>query len=151
MDGNYKGLTPFIVDDITQGWHRLTLRKTGYYEVTTWLQFTSDYMLYQTSMVEITGFLQVEVFPPDSIVTVGSITVTSGPPGAAGRQLHHPGQGVRVRRLLGEHHDLGEGRHGHLHHAQPRAVRGHVPLSSPARDQPGQPRHPGNHRRARFQ
>ena len=78
VDGNYKGLTPFIVDDITQGWHRLTLRKTGYYEVTTWLQFTSDYMLYQTSMVQITGFLQVEASPADSIVTVGSNTVIPG-------------------------------------------------------------------------
>lgn len=78
VDGDFKGLTPFIVTDIPQGWHRLTIRKSGYREVSTWLQFTSDYMLYQTSLVENTGFLQIDVSPPDSIVTVGGTTVAPG-------------------------------------------------------------------------
>ncbi len=78
VDGDFKGLTPFIVTDIAQGWHRLTLRKSGYREVSTWLQFTSDYMLYQTSLVEITGFLRIDVSPADSIITVGSTTVSPG-------------------------------------------------------------------------
>ncbi len=78
IDGTYKGLSPFIVDDIGQGWHRLTLRKQGYYEATSWVQFTSDYMLYQATLTQITGFLQLNVTPPDAIVTLGSTTVTPG-------------------------------------------------------------------------
>ncbi|MGA2764312.1 MAG: PEGA domain-containing protein [Spirochaetia bacterium] len=78
IDGDYKGLTPFIVTDIPQGWHRLILRKSGYREASSWVQFTSDYMLYQTTLVEIKGFLQIDVTPPDSIVTVGSSTLPAG-------------------------------------------------------------------------
>lgn len=78
IDGDYKGLTPFIVTDIAQGWHRLVVRKSGYREVSTWLQFTSDYMLYQTSLVRITGFLQIDVSPADSVVIVGSSEVSPG-------------------------------------------------------------------------
>ena len=78
VDGNYEGLTPFIVTDIAQGWHRLELRKSGYRDVSTWLQYTSDYMLYQTSLARITGFLQLDVSPSDSVVTVGSSTVSPG-------------------------------------------------------------------------
>ncbi len=78
VDGDYKGLTPYIVTDITQGWHRLVVKKAGYRDVSTWLQYTSDYMLYQTSLVQITGFLRIAVVPEDSVVTVGSTTVSPG-------------------------------------------------------------------------
>jgi hypothetical protein len=78
VDGDYKGLTPFIVTDIPQGWHRIIVRKAGYREVSTWLQYTSDYMLYQTSLVRITGFLRISVTPASSVVTVGGTEVSSG-------------------------------------------------------------------------
>ena len=77
VDGTFKGLTPFIADDITQGWHRVTLRKEGYHETSTWLQFNSSYMLYQTSLSRITGFIQAAVSPPGAVITVGDIAVTS--------------------------------------------------------------------------
>lgn len=78
VDGNYEGLTPFIVTDIAQGWHRVELRKSGYRDVSTWLLYNSNYMLYQTSLVQITGLLKVEVSPPDSVVTVGNAPVSPG-------------------------------------------------------------------------
>ncbi|HTP58764.1 MAG TPA: PEGA domain-containing protein, partial [Spirochaetia bacterium] len=78
VDGDYKGLTPFIVTDITQGWHRLIVRKDGYREVSTWIQYTSDYMLYQTSLAQITGFLRISVRPENSVVTVGGTEVAPG-------------------------------------------------------------------------
>ncbi|MGO9410460.1 MAG: PEGA domain-containing protein [Spirochaetia bacterium] len=78
VDGDFKGLTPFIVTDVTQGWHQLLLRKAGYREVSTWLQFTSDYMLYQTSLTRITGFLQIDVSPPNAVVTVANSVVSPG-------------------------------------------------------------------------
>lgn len=78
VDDNYEGLTPFIVTDIVQGWHHIILRKSGYREVSVWLQYTSDYMFYQTSLVQITGFLKIDVSPADSMITVGSVTVGPG-------------------------------------------------------------------------
>jgi hypothetical protein len=78
VDGNFEGLTPYIVTDITQGWHQLILRKVGYREVSTWIQYTSNYMMYQTSLVRITGFLQIDVSPPNAVVTVGTSVVSPG-------------------------------------------------------------------------
>ena len=78
VDGNYEGLTPFIVTDIVQGWHHVIIRKVGYHEVSVWLQYTSDYLFYQASLVQITGFLRVDVSPADSVVTVGAVIVAPG-------------------------------------------------------------------------
>ena len=78
VDGNFEGLTPYIVTDITQGWHQLLLRKVGYRDVSTWIQYTSNYMMYQTSLVRITGFLQIDVSPPNAVVTVGDSVVSPG-------------------------------------------------------------------------
>jgi hypothetical protein len=78
IDGNYIGLTPFIVTDLVQGWHQLILRKVGFREVSTWIQYTSLYVYYQTSLAQITGFLQLTVSPQNSIVTLGSSTASPG-------------------------------------------------------------------------
>jgi hypothetical protein len=78
IDGDFKGLTPLIVTDLVQGWHQLLLRKSGYHDVSTWIQFTSQYLFYQTSLAQMTGFLRLTVSPPNSVVTVGDSTASPG-------------------------------------------------------------------------
>jgi hypothetical protein len=78
IDGVFRGLSPYIVDNIGPGWHRVSLRKQGYYEAAGWVDFETDYQLYQATLTPITGFLQISVTPPDSIVTVGGQKVEQG-------------------------------------------------------------------------
>ena len=78
IDGAFRGLSPYIAENIARGWHRVTIRKDGYYEASGWVDFESDYMLYQATLTEITGFLQISVSPQDSIVTVGGQRVSPG-------------------------------------------------------------------------
>jgi hypothetical protein len=78
VDGVFRGLSPQIIDNIGAGWHRVTLRRQGYYEASGWVDFQSDYMLYQATLNQIMGFLQLSVSPPDSIVTVGGQKVIDG-------------------------------------------------------------------------
>ena len=78
IDGAFRGLSPYIAENIAQGWHQVTIRKDGYYESSGWVDFGSDYMLYQATLTQITGFLQISVFPQDSIVSVGGQRVSPG-------------------------------------------------------------------------
>ncbi|MGA2481275.1 MAG: PEGA domain-containing protein, partial [Spirochaetia bacterium] len=78
IDGVFRGLSPYIVDNIGTGWHRVTLRRQGYYEASSWVDFESDYQLYQATLTQIMGFLQLSIAPPDSIVTVGGQKVSDG-------------------------------------------------------------------------
>ncbi len=63
IDGDFKGLSPFVMEDISVGWHRIVLRKEGYYESSGWVEFKGDPLLYQTSLAEIIGFLQISGDP----------------------------------------------------------------------------------------
>ncbi|HYW85294.1 MAG TPA: PEGA domain-containing protein, partial [Spirochaetia bacterium] len=78
IDGTFKGLSPYIAQDLSMGWHKITLHKTGYYETSGWVDFESDYMQYQASLVQMIGYLQVSVTPPDSVISVGGQTVSPG-------------------------------------------------------------------------
>jgi hypothetical protein len=78
IDGAFRGLSPYIAENIAQGWHRVTIRREGYYEASGWVDFESDYMLYQATLTRITGFLQLSVSPLDSFVTVGGQRVSPG-------------------------------------------------------------------------
>ena len=78
IDGDFKGLTPFVWEDISVGWHRVILRKEGYYESSGWVEFKGDPMLYQASLAEIIGFLQVSATPADVTVTVDGREIPAG-------------------------------------------------------------------------
>jgi len=78
IDGDYKGLSPYVMEDIPVGWHRVVLRKDGYYESSGWVEFKGDPVLYQVSLSQIIGFLQVSATPADVTVTVDGTTIGSG-------------------------------------------------------------------------
>ena len=78
IDGTFHGLSPYIADNIGTGWHRVTLRKQGYYEASGWVDFESDYQLYQATLNQVMGYLQLSISPVDSIVSVGGHIVGPG-------------------------------------------------------------------------
>jgi hypothetical protein len=78
IDGSFRGLSPYIAETIGTGWHRITLRKQGYYEASGWVDFESDYMLYQATLNQVMGYLQISIVPADSIVSVGGQKVSAG-------------------------------------------------------------------------
>lgn len=78
IDGAFRGLSPYIAEDLPRGWHKIMLRKTGYYETSGWADFESDYMLYQASLVQMIGYLQISVSPQNSIVSVGGQEISPG-------------------------------------------------------------------------
>ena len=78
IDGSFRGLSPYLASDIPIGWHQVTVRKQGYYDTTTWVEFKTDYMLYQATLTQITGFLQLQVTPSDATASVGGTRMQSG-------------------------------------------------------------------------
>ncbi len=78
INGVYQGRTPLVVGNLGQGSYRLELRKDGYYAITTLVNFSGDYMLFQTDLARITGFLRLTVSPQDSTATVGGDAVAPG-------------------------------------------------------------------------
>ena len=78
IDGDFKGLSPYVMEDISVGWHRIVLRKSGYYETSSWVEFKGDPVLYQTSLAQIVGFLQISATPADITVTVDGQEVPQG-------------------------------------------------------------------------
>jgi len=78
LDNTYVGTTPVVLTGIARGRYRLTLVKEGYYPVSSWITHLGDYSVYSLSLTRITGFLRVEVQPPDALVTVGSDTYQPG-------------------------------------------------------------------------
>ncbi len=78
IDGDFKGLSPYVMEDISIGWHRVLLRKTGYYESSSWVEFNGDPLLYQTTLVEIIGFLQISATPAGTTVTVDGLAISPG-------------------------------------------------------------------------
>jgi hypothetical protein len=78
IDGDYKGLSPYVMEDVSVGWHRILLRKEGYYESSSWVEFKGDPVLYQTTLSRIVGFLQVSATPSDVIVAVDGQEIPAG-------------------------------------------------------------------------
>jgi hypothetical protein len=78
LNGAFQGRTPLVIADLDQGTYRLTIRKSGYYDIDTWIDFPGSYMLFQTPLVRITGFLEISLSPPEASVTVGGNAVSPG-------------------------------------------------------------------------
>jgi hypothetical protein len=78
IDGKYLGITPLLVESLPQGRHEVVLRKTGYYSGGTWIDFSSDYLLYKTDLKQITGFLQLSVTPANGSITVAGDGASPG-------------------------------------------------------------------------
>jgi hypothetical protein len=78
IDGELKGLSPYMMDDITKGWHKILLRKSGYYEATAWVDVETDYMLYQSTLTQIKGFLQISATPEQSTISINGQRFSPG-------------------------------------------------------------------------
>jgi hypothetical protein len=78
INGVYQGTTPLVIGDLIKGSYLLTLRKEGYYDVVTWIDFPGDSLLFQATLDLITGFLQLSVTPADSVIGVGGTRVYPG-------------------------------------------------------------------------
>jgi hypothetical protein len=78
IDGDFKGLSPYVMEDISVGWHRILLRKSGFYESSAWVEFNGDPLLYQTTLSQIIGFLQISAVPSDISVTLDGQVIPQG-------------------------------------------------------------------------
>jgi hypothetical protein len=101
INGRYMGRTPLVLEDLDRGAYQLTLRKDGYYEVVSWVNFSGESMRYESNLVRVTGFLQLTVSPPESEITVGGQSVSSGM-----IELPTGSYDLRIRAFgYGEHHE----------------------------------------------
>lgn len=78
LDNNYRGRTPVLIENISPGRHLLQVSRDGYYGIARWINFTGDYMLYETTLNPITGFLNLSIQPAESHVTVADRRVSQG-------------------------------------------------------------------------
>ena len=78
IDNDYKGRTPLLLEDVAPGRHLLQISRDGYYGIARWIDFTGEYMLYETTLVPVTGFLALAVTPMDSEVTIADRHVRPG-------------------------------------------------------------------------
>ena len=78
IDNTYQGQTPLVIEAIHRGRHFVRISMAGYYEVGRWIDFYGDYVLYEVTLLPITGFLSLSVSPPDATVTLGSNHVPPG-------------------------------------------------------------------------
>jgi hypothetical protein len=78
IDGSYRGTTPCRTDDISPGRHLITVRKYGYYESSSWVNYAGTSMTYRVDLVEIVGFLQLYVEPAGSVVSIDGMPTGSG-------------------------------------------------------------------------
>ncbi len=78
IDGDYMGLSPYVMPDISVGWHRIIVKKTGYYDSSSWVEFNGSPLLYQTALTQIVGFLQISATPAGAIMTVDGQLISPG-------------------------------------------------------------------------
>jgi hypothetical protein len=92
LNNRYMGITPLIIDDIDPGHYKITLKLNGYYSESEWITYTGNYKSYYFNLDQITGFLKVDVFPPDAELYYGSIWVPAD-------RLHELAVGLRTVRV----------------------------------------------------
>ena len=78
LDNEHRGRTPLLIASIGDGRHLLVLQKAGYYTVSRWIDYSGDYMLYEATLLPITGFLSLTISPAESTVTVGDGRILPG-------------------------------------------------------------------------
>ncbi len=78
LDNRYQGLTPLLIEDVEPGRHKLTLRKNGYYPESRWIEYAGGYAAYIITLRIVTGFLKVDVLPPDAELTVNGERLSAG-------------------------------------------------------------------------
>ncbi len=78
LNGAFQGRTPLVIKDLGKGSYRLQLRKVGYEEVTSWIDFPGDFMLFQTPLTRITGFIRLAVSPQNAEAMLGGKRVFPG-------------------------------------------------------------------------
>jgi hypothetical protein len=78
LDGRYAGITPLLLPDLSRGRYRLTVTKTGYRSYTALISFFEEHVVYNVALERITGFLRVDVQPPQASVTVGPYSYVPG-------------------------------------------------------------------------
>ncbi len=78
LNGNLVGRTPLVIEKLEKGRYQVEIRKNGYETVITWIDFPGDSMLFQTTLVMITGYLQLSADPAGSILSIDGGTVNQG-------------------------------------------------------------------------
>ncbi len=77
---NYRlmGSTPLKITGLEPGRYRLGLELEGYYPHAAWVDYAGGAQVYETTLLPITGFLQVQVVPGEATVTAGSQELAPG-------------------------------------------------------------------------
>ncbi len=70
INNRYRGETPLVVTDLVPGSYKLELRKEGYYEHTTRIQYTGSDQSYLFALERIMGQLEVSVRPSGVQITL---------------------------------------------------------------------------------
>jgi hypothetical protein len=78
LDNAFQGQTPLLLEGIHRGRHFLRISLPGYYEVGRWVDFYGTYVLYEVTLLPVTGFLSLALQPPESVATVGGNRVPQG-------------------------------------------------------------------------
>jgi len=78
LNNRYRGLTPLLLSDLDQGRYRLRLERKGYRPVTAWIRYNASYLRYEIQLEEMSGFLLIDVSPPQADIRVGELSITSG-------------------------------------------------------------------------
>lgn len=78
LNNRYVGETPLLLEDLGAGRYQLRLERDGYYPHDAWIDYAGGHMVFRTDLRQITGFLQVEVQPPQAAVVVGERSFPAG-------------------------------------------------------------------------
>lgn len=78
LNNRYRGLTPLLLPGLDQGRYRLRLERKGYRPVSAWIRYNASYLRYEFVLEEMSGYLLVDVSPPQADILVGERSITSG-------------------------------------------------------------------------
>jgi hypothetical protein len=71
LNNSYSGTTPLTLEDLKPGTYLLTVRKSGYYTVTRWIDVEAEQRLELAFTLErITGYLDIDVAQEDPVIIV---------------------------------------------------------------------------------
>ena len=75
INNRYVGFSPIFITDMEEGTYKITLRKSDYKEVSLWVEYDGDLVVYDIELQQKTGFLLVKTIPENAHVIVGGETL----------------------------------------------------------------------------
>ncbi len=78
LNNRYVGDTPLLLENLTAGRYQLRLELSGFYPHVAWIDYAGGHTVFSTDLRRVTGFLQVDVEPPEAAVRVGDRDLASG-------------------------------------------------------------------------